>query len=261
MAIGMMHSVVESGADESPGKSAVLASASTDVAILVIGRDDRSRGELGNFLAGHGYRVLEACDRAAMVSVLQDRSVDMIILNDPSFYDGLGLCRELAVGGKAPIVMLADCEDAMDRIIALEVGADEVLARPFNARELLARVRSLLRRAGPVAAEVRPRVLDFAGWRLHEETRVLRSPAGHTMQLAASEYALLRVFLTSPSTIVDAGVVSAALGIDFESCQANFRTSVCRLRRKLGKDRSGSDLLRTVHGRGYVLEASHASPV
>lgn len=256
----MVNSVAEVTLAERFHQTAGMMPTSIDVGILVVGRDDHSRGELSDFLTGHGFRVLEACDRAAMVSVLQDRSVDVIILNDPSFYDGLGLCRELAVGGKIPIVMLADCEDATDRIIALEVGADEILARPFNSRELLARVRSLLRRIGAVAPGLKSRVRDFAGWRLDEETRVLRSPAGQTTQLAASEYALLKVFLTSPSTVVDAAVVSAALGIDLESCQANFRTSVCRLRRKLGKDRSGSDLLRTVHGRGYVLEASNASP-
>lgn len=229
-----------------------------EISVLLVGQDSFSQGDLGEFLKGHGFRVLEASDRAAVASVLQNRSVDVIILNDPSFYDGLGLCRELAARGNVPIVMLANCEDITDRIIALEVGADEVLGRPCDTRELLARVRSLLRRTGAFVPNLKQRVMDFAGWRLHEETRVLRSPTGLKMQLAASEYALLKVFLNSPKTIVDASVASAALGVDPETYQTNFRTSVCRLRRKLNKDRAGPDLLRTVYGRGYVLEADDA---
>lgn len=231
-----------------------------EISVLLVGHNNFSPGDLGEFLEGHGFRVLEASDRAAVASVLQNRSVDVIILNDPSFYDGLGLCRELAARGNIPIVMLANCADVTDRIIALEVGADEVLARPCDTRELLARVRSLLRRTGTPVPSLKQRVTDFAGWRLHEEMRVLRSPTGLRMQLAASEYALLKVFLNAPKTIVDVSVASAALGVDPESYQTNFRTSVCRLRRKLNKDRAGPDLLRTVYGRGYVLQADDVLP-
>lgn len=225
--------------------------------VLIVGRDDRDRQALGAVLEQHGFQVFEACDRAAMIFILQSHRMDMIILNDRPFYDGLALCRELATVG-APIVMLADCEDVTDRIVAMEVGADEVMARPFDIRELVARVRCLLRRSCAVTRAAGPRIIEFSGWRLDEETRVLMSPTGLSLQLSASEYSLLKVFLNAPKTVVDATAASAALGVDLESCKTNFRTSVCRLRRKLGRDRAGSSLLRTVYGRGYVLEVGDA---
>ncbi|HZV84821.1 MAG TPA: response regulator transcription factor [Brevundimonas sp.] len=221
--------------------------------MLLIGADASSRGALAGFLSGQAFRVLEAAGRAEAVSILATESIDLVVLDDASLYDGLGLCRDLAATVGAPIVMIADCQDQTDRIIALEVGADEILARPCHNRELLARMRALLRRSGRTGPAGTASRADTGGWVLNDAMRVFQSPSGRETALTPLEHRLLRAFMDAQGRIMDRSTVAEAFGPGALVCHSNFRTCMCRLRRKLGKDASGADVLRTIRGKGYVL--------
>lgn len=227
------------------------AAASGNV-VLLIGADPENRSELAVFLKAHAFRVIEAGGRTAAVSILEDENVDLVVLDDAALYDGLGLCRDLATIGGAPIVMIADCSDQTDRIIALEVGADEILARPCHHRELLARVRALLRRSYRTRSVDEVSRSSADGWVLNDAMRIFRSPSGLESPLTPLEHRLLRTFMSAPGEILDETTLAVAYGPGSLG-KPNFRTSMCRLRRKLGKEKSGAHVLRNIRFKGYIL--------
>jgi len=227
-----------------------LIAAST---ILIVDDDASIRDALADFLGGHGYAVRTAGNAATCERELAKASVDLIVLDVmmPG-EDGLSLCRRLAPAG-TPILMLSALDAVTDRIVGLEVGAWDYLTKPFAPRELLARVRALLRRPGvehPAAARASGGVV-FAGWWLNMAERRLRDPDRRALSLSEGEHALLAAFVRCPGRILTRdALLDLARGLDAASYDRAIDIAVSRLRRKLAEAHP-APLIETVRGVGY----------
>ncbi len=175
--------------------------------ILVVDDDREILKLLQAYLEQNGYRVITAIDGKAMWRELEQNHIDLIVLDLmlPGD-DGLVLCRNLRVKSQIPVIMLTARGDEMDRILGLEMGADDYLPKPFNPRELLARIKVVLRRtsllpATPEELEFTP--LSFAGWKLDPVSRHLEAESGLVVPLSGAEYRLLRVLLTHPNRVLN----------------------------------------------------------
>jgi two-component system OmpR family response regulator len=225
--------------------------------ILIVDDDPGIRDVISDFLTRHGYRVEEASDARAMEQVLQRTVIDLIVLDVmmPG-EDGLSICRRLSGAPGAPgIVMLSAMGEETDRIVGLELGADDYLPKPCNPRELLARVRAVLRRRqeprGPqdhIAA-----ACEFAGWRLDLVRRELRSPQGVIVNLSSGEFSLLRAFVERPQRVLTRDqLLDMARGRDTEAYDRAIDVQISRLRKKLD-DGAGVEIIRTIRSEGYMF--------
>lgn len=221
--------------------------------VLVVDDDASIRDAIAEFLGAQGYAVRTASNAASCERTLATAPADLIVLDVmmPG-EDGLSLCRRLAPMG-TPILMLSALDDVTDRIVGLEVGAWDYLTKPFEPRELLARIRALLRR--PVADRVEPWRADsgvtFAGWRLDVEERRLRDPSGRILALTEGEHALLATFVSRPGRILTRDMLlDLARGLDAASYDRAIDIAVSRLRRKLA-EADPTPLIETVRGVGY----------
>ena len=226
--------------------------------ILVVDDDPDLRKLITDFLAGHGFRVAAVENAAEMRRAIEEQRPDLVILDVmmPG-EDGLSAARRLAAERGPAVIMLSALGGDTDRIIGLEVGADDYLAKPCNPRELLARVRAVLRRrnasepaADPDAAGGR---YEFAGWRLDIMRRDLRDPTGTFINLSDGEFALLRSFVEHPQRVLSRDqLLDIARGRNAEVYDRAIDTQISRLRRKLN-DRAHAELIRTVRNEGYML--------
>lgn len=224
--------------------------------ILVVDDDGQIRQLVARFLRSNGFRVQTARDGVEMQSVLAETGADLIVLDLmlPGA-NGLDLCRELRRTSSTPVVMLTAKGEEVDRIIGLEVGADDYLPKPFNPRELLARINSVLRRSSASAPSLsgRSRTLGFAGWKLDMLKRELTSPRGVVVDLSAGEYDLLLTFLQAPQRVLTRDyLLDAARNRSLEPFDRAIDVQVSRLRRKFG---DSGDLIKTVRGAGYIFTA------
>jgi two-component system OmpR family response regulator len=223
-------------------------------AILVVDDDASIRDAIADFLGMHGYAVRAAENAAACERALAAAPADLIV---PDIMmpgeDGLSLCRRLGTSG-TPILMLSALDAVTDRIVGLEVGAWDYLTKPFEPRELLARVRALLRR--PTADRVGQidgigDALTFAGWWFDVEQRRLRDPSGRALVLTEGEHALLAAFVRRPGRILSRDVLlDLARGVDAAPYDRAIDIAVSRLRRKLA-EADPAPLIETVRGAGY----------
>ena len=223
--------------------------------ILVVDDDPDLRELISGFLGGHGYVVRTAADAMAMQQELDRDPPDLVVLDVmmPG-EDGLSAVRRLATARGPAVILLSALGSDTDRIVGLEVGADDYLAKPCNPRELLARVRAVLRRhqAGSDAAG-QPEVCEFAGWLLDLSRRDLRDPSGTYIDLSDGEFALLRCFVTQPQRVLSRDqLLDQAHGGNREIYDRAVDSQVSRLRRKLN-ERSGTELIRTIRNEGYML--------
>ncbi len=227
--------------------------------ILLVDDDAALRLLISDFLRGHGFAVREAGGGAAMRAALADGPCDLVILDVmmPN-EDGLSCLRALQSGGGAAtpaVIMLSALATDIDRIIGLEAGADDYVAKPCNPRELLARIRSVLRRREPGEVAAGGAVLAFAGWQLDESAWVLRDPAGTRIALSSGEIRLLAALVRARGAVLNRDQLMDAIhGIDGLSFDRAIDIHVSRLRRKL-QERGGGKLIRTVRGAGYSLTA------
>lgn len=226
--------------------------------ILVVDDDPDLRRLICDFLAGHGYRVESADSAAAMRSAIEVLRPDLVILDVmmPG-EDGLAAARRLSATQGPAVIMLSALGNDTDRIIGLEVGADDYLAKPCNPRELLARVRAVLRRRyGNATSTAVPPVgtlYEFAGWRLDAQRRDLRDPSGTFIDLSDGEFALLRCFVEHPQRVLTRDqLLDLAHGGNREIYDRAVDSQVSRLRRKLN-ERAETELIRTVRNEGYML--------
>lgn len=226
--------------------------------LLVVDDDPELRELLHGYLGKQGYRVATAADGEQMQAQLAGDPPDLLILDLmlPG-KDGLTLCRELRTRSRLPIIMLTARGDDIDRIIGLEMGADDYLPKPFNPRELLARVNSILRRVGGDPVPARPaRSWHFAGWTLDVAARNLIADGGVVVALSAGEFRVLRYLLENAHTVATRDQLMEALsGRDAETTERTIDVMISRLRRRLRDDARDPQLLRTVRHEGYLLAA------
>jgi len=228
--------------------------------ILVVDDDADIRGLLSDFLARNGYRVSEAPNGAAMMQTLGAVRIDLVVLDImmPG-EDGLSLCRRLRANGTMPIIMLTAAGGEVDRIVGLEMGADDYLAKPFSTRELLARVRAVLRRSSmpvPGSPAGSHRVFEFAGWRLEATRRQLYSPAKALVDLRAAEFDLLLALVERTRHVLTRDqLLDLTRGSSPTGSDRSIDVHVSRLRHRIETDPKRPELIKTVRSGGYVFTA------
>ncbi len=225
--------------------------------VLIVDDDPRVRALLARYLKGEGFRVGEAGDGAAMRACLARDMPDLVLLdlNLPG-EDGLTLARELRAAHPA-LGLVTGRADVIDKVVGLEVGADDYIAKPFNLREVLARVRTVLRRARPPAppAEAEP-TLEFEGWTVEPAKRRVRAPDGREVALTTGEFDLLLAFATHPGRVLDRDrLLDLVKGRDWAAHDRSVDQQVARLRRKVEADPANPSLIKSVRGVGYLFAA------
>jgi two-component system OmpR family response regulator len=226
--------------------------------ILIVDDDAEIRALLGAYLQKNGYRTTVAADGTAMWKALERGAVDLIVLDLmlPG-EDGLTLCRKLRADADTPVIMLTARGEETDRIVGLEMGADDYIAKPFSPRELLARIKSVLRRYRSLPLNLRAdaaREISFAGWHLDTVARHLVSADGVVASLSGAEYQLLKVFLSHPQRVLTRDqLMMLSKGHEADPLDRSVDIQVSRLRHRLHDDSANPTIIKTVRGEGYVL--------
>lgn len=228
--------------------------------ILIVDDDREIRSLVAQFLKKHGYRVTPAADGREMMHLMEKGRFDLIVLDLmlPG-EDGLSLCRRVRAESSMPIIMLTAMGEEMDRIIGLEMGADDYLPKPFNPRELLARIKAVLRRAadrGAAVASSDVAALVFDGWRLDTVKRELRAPDGALVPLTAGEFELLSAMVERAGKVLSRDqLLDLTRGRDAAPFDRSVDVLISRLRRKIESDPKEPSIIKTVRGGGYILSS------
>ena len=228
--------------------------------ILVVDDDRTVRQLLTDYLGEHELRVSAVADGPAMRRVLGESVVDLIVLDlKLPAEDGMSIARSLRAESSVPIIILTGNRDDVDRIVGLELGADDYLTKPFNPRELLARIRTILRRAHVSAASSGGgealRAHRFAGWELDLRSRRLIAPDGQRVELTHAEFGLLKVLLGAPGRILSRDqLLEMSRGFDDDVFDRSVDVQILRLRRKIESVPSRPQLIKTQRGTGYYLD-------
>jgi two-component system, OmpR family, response regulator len=245
-------------------ETAIIAAMNTVPHLLIVDDDKETCALLSKFLVRHGYRVSVAHDSRTMSQVMDSARINLMILDLmlPG-EDGLAICRRLRAASTLPIIMLTAMGEEMDRIVGLEMGADDYLPKAANPRELLARIRAVLRRAGEPdhgRSGDKRRVLEFNGWRLDVTQRQLYSPANAMVPLRASEFELLLALAERPQRVLTRDqLLDLSRGRASTSFDRSIDVLISRLRRKMEDDPKEPSLIRTVRSGGYVFSAAVTS--
>ncbi len=230
--------------------------------ILIVDDDHDINALLSDYLQRNGYQTRTAGDGKGMATQLEQGRVDLIVLdlNLPG-EDGLTLCRNLRASSNTPVIMLTARGEPVDRILGLEMGADDYLAKPFEPRELLARIRSVLRRTEalpPGLQDNQQQVARFAGWTLDFTARHLVRADGTVVSLSGAEFRLLKIFIDHANRVLSRDhVLNLTQGRDADPFDRSIDLQISRLRQKLGDDARAPQIIKTVRNEGYVL----ATPV
>lgn len=228
--------------------------------ILVVDDDPEIRRLLADYLDRNGFESVAARDGREMWLSLERHAIDLVVLDLmlPDT-DGLTLCRDLRARSSLPVLMLTARGEEADRIVGIEMGADDYLVKPFSPRELLARIKTILRRTRELPPNLRPepqRCLAFAGWRLDTATRMLTAPDGVMVPLSGGEYRLLHILLEHPNRVMNRDqLVEMIHGRTAEPYDRAIDVQISRLRQRLRED-SEPQIIKTVRSEGYVLAAS-----
>ncbi len=226
--------------------------------ILIVDDDAEIRSLLSQYLVKNGLRVSAAAEGRGMWQALDGAKIDLIVLDLmlPGD-DGLTLCRKLRAKSDIPVIMLTARDEEADRIVGLEMGADDYLAKPFSARELLARIKAILRRTRSLPQNLQAdsaQYIRFADWVLDTTHRQLISATQVATPLNGAEYRLLRIFLGHPNRVLNRDqLVDLTQGKEADPLDRSIDVQVSRLRHRLGDDPREPRLIKTVRGEGYVL--------
>jgi two-component system OmpR family response regulator len=229
--------------------------------ILIVDDDPEIRQLLVDYLVRHGFDAVPARNGREMAQALERHAIDLVVLDLmlPDT-DGLVLCRDLRARSNTPVLMLTARGEEADRIVGIEMGADDYLVKPFSPRELLARIKSILRRTRALPPNLKPdaqRCLAFAGWKLDTATRVLTGSDGVATPLSGAEYRLLRILLDHPNRVLNRDqLVELIHGREAEPYDRAIDVQISRLRQRLQDDGREARLIKTVRGEGYLLAAA-----
>ena len=232
--------------------------------VLIVDDDREIRGLLAQYLEKHDFRTTAVPDGREMRRVLERSHVDLLVLDLmlPG-EDGLSLCRELRSRSQLPIIMLTARGEDVDRIVGLELGADDYVAKPFNPRELLGRIKAVLRRAAHAPRDPSPdnvRGFAFGDWRLDTVTRTLSNSAGREVALSGAEqYPEQPVLGAGNRVLTRAQLTELLRGRDADPFDRSIDVRVSRLRQILGDDARAPQIIKTVYGEGYVIGVSVVS--
>jgi two-component system OmpR family response regulator len=231
----------------------------TKISILIVDDDAEITELLGEYLSRFNFEVHTACDADSMRAQLARQAVNLVVLDVmlPGT-DGLTLSREIRERSQIPVIMLTARTTTFDRIMGLENGADDYMGKPFEPRELVARIHTVLRRsqgakeAAPNVA--RSDVVCFDGWELHREERTLVSPTGLVVALSNAEFRLLNTFLQTPRRLFSRDqLMEQARGRAMDAFERSIDLLVSRLRQKLADDPDEPSMIKTVRGAGYMF--------
>jgi two-component system, OmpR family, response regulator len=226
--------------------------------ILIVDDDEDIQSLLRQYLTRNGFDAEAVGDGVQMRAALARKPASLVVLDLmlPG-EDGLALCRELRSRSQVPVLMLTARGEPVDRIIGLETGADDYLAKPFDPRELVARIRNILRRSRALPAELQLNVPDnfqFAGWRLDTRSRNLHAADGTVVPLSGAEYRLLLIFLQNPNAVLSRDqLMNFTYGRDADPLDRTIDMQVSRLRERLRDQAREPVIIKTVRGKGYVL--------
>lgn len=242
--------------------NATIAAMDHATRILIVDDDPGLRSLISSFLDKHGFRTDTASDPLEMRRMLEQNRYDVIVLDVMMpREDGLSALRRLQKDDGPPVIMLSAVGTDVDRIVGLEMGAEDYLSKPCNPRELLARIRTVLRRntraAGKDEAEdgfAGDGAIRFAGWRFDVTSRTLYHPDGKPITLSDGEFRLLRAFVDHPRRVLTRDqLLDFARGHDTEFYDRAIDVQISRLRRKLGASADGAELIRTIRSEGYMF--------
>jgi two-component system, OmpR family, response regulator len=229
--------------------------------LLIVDDDRQIRTSLARFLALSGFRVSAAEDGAAMFEAIQKGRIDLVVLDImmPG-EDGLTLCRRLRETSAVPVIFLTAISGEIDCVAGLELGADDYICKPIRPRELLARIRAVLRRGSEMASQKRNAPIafyEFEGWRLDAVRRTLRNPEGVLVELTGGEFDLLLVFTGRPQRVLTRDhLLDLTRGREAAVFDRSIDVQVSRLRRKIEADPQLPVLIKTVRSGGYVFCAT-----
>lgn len=229
--------------------------------VLVVDDDIEIKELLCEYLSQMGFDVITAGEGKEMQRVLANNDPDLIVLDImmPGD-DGFTLCQKIRRTSQVPIIMLTANSDEADRIVGLEIGADDYMAKPFSPRELLARIKALLRRSS-YTKPTSGRYFRFANWKLDTLTRqLINLTDNQTTELSGNEFNMLKLFVTNPNQVLDRDALSdATRGRESLPLERGIDIQLSRLRQRLGDSSKNPKLIKTIRGSGYVLitEVSH----
>ncbi len=229
------------------------------IRLLLVDDEPGLREPLAEYLSRQGFAVTQAASAAEARSILRDDTPDLVLLDImmPG-EDGLSLCRHLSEARAIPTILLTAKGEAMDRIIGLEIGADDYVVKPFEPRELVARICSVLRRAvkGGAATPIEDELFEFEGWQLDPLKRRLTSPEGALVSISSVEFRLLMAFVEHPRQVLDRDrLLDMVQGREAHLFDRAVDNQVSRLRRKIEVDSRNPTMIQTVWGGGYMLAA------
>ena len=227
--------------------------------ILIVDDHREIRDLVSRALSKEGFRVSMAADGRAMRKIISDSRIDLILLDLmlPG-EDGLSLCRTLRAGSNVPIIMLTAKGEEVDRIIGLEMGADDYLPKPFGSRELIARIKAVLRRSQETiakgASDQRAKSYQFDRWGLDTGSRALIRDDGVTVPLSTGEYDLLIALVERPRRVLNRDqLLDLARGRSAAGLDRSIDTQISRLRKKLELDPGDPQIIKTIWGGGYMF--------
>ncbi|SFB24566.1 two-component system, OmpR family, phosphate regulon response regulator OmpR [Rhizobium sp. NFR07] len=228
--------------------------------ILVVDDDPRIRQMLTRYFEGEGYRVTTAGDGVEMNVAMRQDGFDAVLLDLslPGGRDGLDLARDIRASSDIPIMMLTGRDDVVDRIIGIEIGADDYIAKPFHLREVHARLKSILRRRQPAntkpAQQQTDEIVGFEGWTLNTSRRQLLDPGGREVELTTGEFDMLAAFLNHAGRVLTRDfLMDLTRGRQMEAFDRTIDAQIVRLRRKIEADPQHPQLIKAVRGVGYIF--------
>ena len=234
---------------------------STSAHILVVDDEPEIAGLLRRYLSAQGFEVSTAASGAEMRQLLAEARIDLLLLDlGLPGEDGLALMRSLREHSSVPVIVVTGRGEPVDRILGLEIGADDYVTKPFDVRELAARVRSVLRRTSERPAKSEAGVVSdtvrFAGWTLHLDARRLESPQGKTVELTTGEFELLAALARAPGRVHSRDeLLAATRNREAGPFDRTIDVQIGRLRRKIEADPQHPELIKSVRGAGYVFTA------